>query len=580
MIPALLRAVLLGLLAVALLLLPRGEGGRAPGVLVLPAPGAPSGDVDAAGPVLRSALADPPPALVVRTSTAPPDESELAILAVLSRRAPVIAALPADAPRVAAEPPARPLVGRAAGIRVSVRGAPGDTVPVLLADAAGPLDSARVVLDAAGVGAIGLRVRPAAPGWQEWTVSAAGETRRVGAWVRSAPPPRVLALSGPPSWEVRYAVRALEESGARVEVRQALGRGLAVGGDPDAARFAEYDVVLLFPGAELPARARTALAEHAAAGGGVLLVPPTGTGRTFGLPDAAGPLRTASGAGLRWRLPAELSELPAAEVEAAYVPLAASPAGAAPAAFAEPQPGVGPGSGGPGAGPAADELLALRPYGRGRAAALGLLDTWKWRVEAGQLEAHREFWRGLVDWLAGGRVDGPEVRAVAPIGATAEPVKVTAVPAGADIPPAATNGRPGASPADATPPALRLLRPGGRVEPLALVPDADGTGAFAGYFLPDTAGGHGIAADAEDEPRAGYAARDDVASHDAWARLAILAHASGGAMLPADSILARMAAAAVAHPAGSRIPWAFIAFLLLAGTALAEWAIRRLRGRT
>src|SRR5690606_40874535 len=202
-------------------------------------------------------------------------------------------ALPCRQPhRRSGEPPARPLVGRAAGIRVSVRGAPGDTCRVLLADAAGPLDSARVVLDAAGVGAVGRRVRPAAPGWQEWTVSAAGETRRVGAWVRSAPPPRVLALSGPPSWEVRYAVRALEESGARVEVRQALGRGLAVGGDPDAARFAEYDVVLLFPGAELPARARTALAEHAAAGGGVLLVPPTGTGRTFGLPDAAGPLRT------------------------------------------------------------------------------------------------------------------------------------------------------------------------------------------------------------------------------------------------------------------------------------------------
>lgn len=590
MTPALFRAALLGLLAAALFLLPRTESGRPPGVLVLPASGAPVGDADAAGSMLRSALADAPPALVVRAATTPPDETELATLAALARRAPLLAAFPPDAPRLAAEPPARPRAGRAAAIRVSVRGAPHDTVQVRLADAAGPLDSAWLALDAAGAGAIGLRVRPAAPGWQEWIVSAAGETRRVGAWVRSAEPPRVLAVSGPPSWEVRYAARALEEAGARVEVSQALGRGLSVGGEAGAARLAEYDVVLLFPGAELPARALAALTEHVAAGGGVLLVPPAGAGQEFGLPDAAGPLRPITGRELHWRLPAELSELPAASVETAYVPLSGSPPGAVPAAFtqapgtggAEPgRPGAGADAGAPGradARPGTDELLVLRAYGRGRAAALGLLDTWKWRVEAGLIEAHREFWRGLVDWLVAGRTDGPEVRTGTGVGGGLEPVQVRVVSGGGpDEAPAAAGSPADGYPAD--PPALRLIRPDGREEPLALMPDAGGVGELSGYFLPAAAGVHGIAAGTEDEPRAGYAAWDDVASHDAWARLALMAHASGGALVPADSIPARIAAVGEASRPGDALRWAVIAFLLIVGTAAAEWTIRRLRGR-
>jgi hypothetical protein len=453
---------------------------------------------------------------------------------------------------VEVDPPQRPIVGRAAAIPFRVRAPDSDSVLVRLSDAAGVLDSVRVAPGADGAAAGAFRVRPPRAGWREWTVEAAGRGARTGARVAPGAAPRVLVAAGAPSWESRFVVRALEESGATVAMSQPLGRGLAVrqgeGAVPaDAAALARFDAVLVLEGAEPGAAQRAALADYASRlGGGVLFVGGGG----------AGPLRVADGSGaagevagdrVRWTLPAELAALPAARVRSAAAPVGRLVPGAVAAASA-------PGG----------TLLALRPAGRGRAAALGLTETWRWRMEGGRVAEHREFWRSLVDWLASAPRDSVTVEVPAPIGAVgaAAEVRVYAPGGAAPLPP------------------LTLARPDGSREALPLAPDPRRPGVLRASFVPDRPGVYSLATGGA-QPVAGFRADARAAAPDAWARLALLAARSGGAALPERAFAGELARreAALPRPGREAPPWRLILAAGAALLAVAEWTARRLSGR-
>ncbi|HET7460300.1 MAG TPA: hypothetical protein VFJ82_03595, partial [Longimicrobium sp.] len=343
----------------------------------------------------------------------------------------------------------------------------------------------------------------------------------------------------------------LEESGARVETGTALGRGLAVqggGGAITAARLAQVDAVIVLDGAPLDGGEAAALAEWASRGGGVLLQGDRAGAAGFGLVRPAGAAATVDGAAIRWSAPPELAPLPGDRVNASARPFAAVGAATAVAARAP-------------AGP----LLALRPLGAGRAAALGIGETWRWRMEAGRVAEHREFWRSLVDWLSSARPEPLAIRLSAAAGGVGVRREVTVYDA---------RGQAGA----AVPP-LVVTRPGGAADTLRLARDPSAPGVLRGSFVPAAPGLHTLAI-AGQPPGAGYrAVSSSPADADAWARLSLLAARSGGRILPPDSLRPALDRLAEAHPAAPRGPSAALILTLLLVAAAAEWGIRRMTGR-
>jgi hypothetical protein len=542
--PVILRGLVLLLLALTLGLprLWRGRGG----------PAAPAwiSDARALDRQADSLLVGRAPPAIARASTEAPTAAELEVLAAAARRAPLYAALPARTATVEADAPARALSGRAAAVGFRVRGAPGDSVLVRLVDETGVLDSLRVRTDADGGYAGAFRVRPPRPGWREWTVQAGDATARTGAWVDSAGAPRVLVRAGFPHWESKFLVRALEESGATVETAYDLGRGQYVvqgGGGLSPERLGRADAVILLNGAPAGEGERRLLQDWAAGrGGGVLLVGAQARAGAFGLIEGVR-ARSVDGPSLAWALPPELAPLPADPVRSGAVVYGTARPGAQMAAM------IGDGG-----------VLAMRPLGRGRAASLGLTETWRWRMEAGRVREHREFWRALVDWLASAprtplTVHVPE--AVGPAGARREVVVYAA------------------GEAAASPPPLLVTRPNRRADTVSLVADPARPGVLRGAFLPADSGLYTFAF-AGAAPSAAYRATAAAGpADDAWARLSMLASRSGGRMLPADSlrpVIRRLTPEGASGGATLPIGWMlFWALLLVAG---AEWAIRRMRG--
>lgn len=542
-LPGLLRAALLVLLAASLLL---PEGGGAPPAGYVARLSGPPATWDA------GLWTGAPLALAVRSAEAPPGADEMEALAGVAERAPLLARLPERTALLEVSAPRRPTAGRAAALPVRVRGLPGDTLLLRLEDALGELDSLRLVLGPGGAGEAAFRLRPRRAGWAEWTVRGGGREARTGAWVSPARPPRVLVAAGAPGWESRFVVRALEESGAAVELVQPLGRGLSVRQGPpavpaDAGALGRFDAVLVLEGAELDAPRRRALAAYAARGGGVLAVGSALRGVDLQLAAADGESAEVAGDAIRWTLPAELAPLPAAEgVRSSLTPLGRLRAGAREAA-SSPAGGV----------------LALRPLGRGRAAALGVTESWRWRMEAGRVEEHREFWRSLVDWLASAPRDSVLVEVAAPVAPVGAPAAVRVF-----------------APGDAAP-RLLLRRPEGGGEPLSLARDPAFPGSWRGVFVPARPGVYTLGAE-DGAPRAALrVVAEEAPAADPWARLALLAAASGGEAVPADSfdaVLARRAAGTEGEPTGG-VPLRALLFALVVGLGAVEWGVRRVRGR-
>ena len=543
--PILLRALILLLLGLALAL--PSAWGRKGG------PAAPVWIADAR--VLDrqadSLLVGRAPPAIARASTEPPAAAELELLAAAARRAPLYAALPARTASVQAEAPARALSGRAAAVGFRVSAGANDSVLVRLTDETGVLDSLRVRTDASGRYAGAFRVRPPRPGWREWNVEAGDASARTGAWVDSAGAPRVLVRAGFPHWESKFLVRALEESGATVETAYELGRGQFVvqgGSGLSPERLARADAVILLNGAPVGEGERRMLQDWASArGGGVLLVGGQARAGAFGLTDGLR-ARSVDGPSLTWMLPPELAPLPADRVRSGAVVFGAARSGASMAAT----------SGDAG-------VLAMRPLGRGRAASLGLTETWRWRMEAGRVREHREFWRALVDWLASAPRDPLAVQVPEPVGPAGARREVVVY-------------APGDAAASAPP--LVVTRPNRRADTVSLVADAARPGVLRGAFLPADTGLYTFAF-AGRAPAAGYRATAAAGpADDGWARLAMLASASGGRMLPADSLrpaIRRLTPEGAGG--GAPLPLGWILFWVLLLAAGAEWTIRRLRGQ-
>lgn len=551
-VPLVLRGIVLGSLLVALVLATRGGPGGRGEVLRLGV--AESSTPDDA--VLRRVVSgEQLPALLVRDARAAPPLAELEGLAASARVAPLAVALPEALPRLRLEPLPELRAGRTAALAFTIRGEPGAAVPVHLLDETGAVDSVSLTIGTAGAAEAAFRIRPVREGWREWRVVAGADeiAATTGAWVRAAGPPRVLLASGPPSTEGRFIARALEEGGAQVTASIALGRGVRVGG-PATQDLAEYDVVILLPGAELSEVQLGAVREFALQrGGGVLdagsgvVLPALGVGAGWTAGDEA------RGEEIAWSLPAELDSLPATPVRGvAQRVLGYRPGGGYALAAADE------------AGP----LLVLGGAGRGRVAALGLRESWRWRLEAGQVEGHREFWTALVDWLAGGLRDPVLVRLSATLVAPRAPVEVRVHPID-----------------DLASPTLLVTGPGGRTEPLALASAPDEPGALRAMILPDSAGLYTIGVATEPTRRAFRAVAggvaEGVADAAAWARLALLAERSGGVALPAAELEPWVARWQAEHHAAGwwRARVGPLLFALIVGAALAEWLLRRLRGR-
>jgi hypothetical protein len=211
-------------------------------------------------------------------------------------------------------------------------------------------------------------------------------------------------------------------------------------------------------------------------------------------------------------------------------------------------------------------LLALRPLGRGRVAALGVTETWRWRMEAGRVAEHRELWRSLADWLA----SAPRRVTLAldePLGPAGAPVEVRVF--GAD--------------GETAPASLSLVRPGGAREVLPLSADPSRPGVLRARFVPRSPGVHALAA-GNGPPSAGFravAGTDSAVAGVAWARLALLAERSGGRALPADSLRAEVRRLGIAGTEEGLLPGSWRVLLLglvvlLAGT---EWVLRRWSGK-
>jgi hypothetical protein len=583
--PLILRGLVLALLAAALVPATRVGPGEAPW-----------SDAEALQPVLSGVRV---PGLIVRESLEPPTAAELEALAAAARVTPLAVVLPEALPRLRIEPLADLRAGRAAALAFTIRGIPGDTVPVRLLDETGIVDSTAVPIGARGEASAAFRIRPEREGWREWRVEAGasavagdagGGRRRIngapvtgwaGSWVRAASPPRVLLASGPPSIEGRFIARALEEAGAEVTTAIALGRGMRVG-PRAAARLAGYDVVILLSGGEVVAgRVAEALDFVTARGGGVLDAGSGAALRALGLGAGWSEGDEARGEEIAWRLPAGLGGLPAVPVRGMAQRVVREGAGI----------GVETGVGVEAAGP----LLVLGAAGRGRVAALGLRESWRWRLEAGQVEGHREFWRDLVDWLAGGLRDSVILRLDAAGAVSGAPVEILVHAAGveggaeAGTAPGMDGAGAGRAGSAAAPPDLVLTRPDGRTEPLVLgaVPEADavpgGPGSLRATVMPESDGIYLIATGGSTRLafRAGGASGGAAsAGSPAWPRLAFVAERSGGAAVPEAELEGWLEGWRREHGVGGRWRgWAGpLLFALIVAAALAEWSLRRLRG--
>jgi hypothetical protein len=208
-------------------------------------------------------------------------------------------------------------------------------------------------------------------------------------------------------------------------------------------------------------------------------------------------------------------------------------------------------------------VLGLRPLGRGRTASLALTETWRWRMEAGRIAEHREFWRALVDWLSSAPRDPLTISVPEPVGPAGVQREVI-VYAMADAAP---------------PPPLVVTHPSRRTDTLALSSDPARPGVLRTVFVPADTGLYTLAFAGRAPSAALRATASTGAADDGWARLAVLAGTSGGRMLPADSLRPVIQGLT---PEGarstSRLPLAAILFAVLLLAAASEWAIRRLRG--
>jgi len=479
----------------------------------------------------------------VRRSDDPPGPAELDLVAAVAGEAPVFALRPAGRSPLRVEPPAGAVAGRNAALDWQLTGRSGDTVVVAISDAAGPLDSARIALDAGGDASGAFRVTPASPGWLSWSVAAAGTRVTTGAWVMPADSFHVLVVAGPAPLEAREVARALERDGIAVtlavEFSQGVGLARSPAGLPETSNeLDDWDVIIVSSGVGLTRQDAERLEAHMRAGGGLLLTGELASSLPF---VTAGEETTIDARSLTWNAPAEFEVLPDIESNPRVTPLDVLDSRGSVIARSGQR-----------------VLIAAGQYGRGRWVALGIEETWRWSLQAGRLEDLAGFWGSVAAWLAGG-ARSPFVLSIdpaaSPPGLPVE-VRITALEDGL--------GRPDS---------VVLVRPGDRTE---MIPASWAGEHGMARFIADTTGAHRVMLTGPFATEAGHMA-DSLATpgRDAWARLAILADRSGGAFVTRDSLDSLMSGLGRSGARKLRT----VLVVLITALAFAEWILRRLTGR-
>lgn len=477
--------------------------------------------------------------------------------------APVRAVVSGRPPPVLLDPPRRVQAERVSALRVHA----WEPVHLVFEGPEGGIDT----MNLAAREEVALLLRPFSEGWRTWRVRAELDdgTSVEQAWsvlVEPARSLRILAVSGPPDPESRLALRALEEAGEEVEAWIHLGRdqwigrpGGALPTDPSA--YEDVDVVMLFPGIELTEAQARALATAVRVHGKGLLMAATSGGATElgavleGLPGGGVWQGTASvpAGELTWSLPPEITPLPDAALTARTLVAGTAgpsgPAGATDAAGASP--------------------LRVGPLGRGRVAALGLTDSWRWRMEAGAADAHRAFWRETAAWLAGGFSEDPLIEVLGADPRVGEPVLVRRLdvgPAGA-----AVNGD------NAPSPEIVITGPDhDQTLPTTTIGSLPAGAASLGGFVPSEAGVFTVVPSGSAARPNGIAIElSDAPTLDPAGRLARIAVQSPGGSV----VVAAPGTPATTTPTTADLPWRALLFGLFTVLLPAEWARRRLGAR-
>jgi hypothetical protein len=431
-------------------------------------------------------------------------------------------------------------------LTITVRGEPDEKLPLEISGDEGQNDTLTVAVGPSGVSTVQVAVEPGRPGLHRWTVRTPSteDAAHATAWVRPQSRLRVLVLTGPPSWEARYLVRALESSGGEVVVRQELGRDLAVTSDGTGAPQALSDLesfdVVVAVGAQPPSRSVLLDRWMAQQGGGLLTIDP-------GDEEAL----TFATSELAWSGPAELIPLPDADIDVRGVPVTtgAHVVGGAVAAR----------QGTP------DSFVMATTVGRGRA-LLSRLETWPWVLRGGVPDAHASYWTSVVEWLAGGLTDEVLLR-----GPRAQPLTAWVGELEGAVPSTVSVGQDSDVVELATAVEVATVAPGATTDTDDAAGGGSGVGVGSVRFVPVRVGAHPVFV-------------DDAAPFDAlvvhpgddrlrWVEAALEVGGSGATILAADARVAP-----VGLPVGGSDRRTRAQFLLLAGLMAAGWSARRIRG--
>ena len=320
-----------------------------------------------------------------------PTARDRAVLRVLRGSGRVVR-LHADAPLVASAVSAEAEWRASGGTRVQLTG--GDSLAATVSDGAGLLDS--VQFDSAGV-----RRRT---GPLEGSLVLRGRTTRAAVAPLAAAAPAVarVFVSGAATWESRFLIAALEESGWPVDAAVSLSPKVTVTqGVVRSPSRARHAIAIILPGAS--AAAIAALPGFVRSGGGVVIVGEAA--RTAGL----GAVRAGTpGALLAGELGAEAGEEPRHGLD--LVPVASLSAGSVALEWRDGRVAV-----------------AARRIGAGRVVQVGYDNSWLWRMGGNDDAplAHRRGWNSLLSGLV------PLAQPVMPRRATPETDTLDAAPVAA-----------------------------------------------------------------------------------------------------------------------------------------------------
>jgi len=133
-------------------------------------------------------------------------------------------------------------------------------------------------------------------------------------------------------------------------------------------------------------------------------------------------------------------------------------------------------------------VLAFQRYGRGMGVALGVQDSWLWRMSASMpLEdaTHATFWRQMMRWIVEGVPDQLEIAAVPGRVAPGEPVELRARVVDSTFAPVGQ--------ADVT---ARVTTPTGALVDVPMERSRSGDGTYTGRYVPPERGSYSFAASA------------------------------------------------------------------------------------